>query len=78
MAHDPNRPCRSLRCCQETGDVRYKGNVSQNAGAGASVTVFERNILYPMKHGTQITHDNTCLGALGNRPFQMLGSRCIS
>jgi len=27
----------------------YKGNVSQNAGAGASISTFERNVLYPMK-----------------------------
>ena len=41
---------------------RYKGNVSQNAGAGASITTFERNILYPMKPDTELVHGPTYFG----------------
>ena len=29
---------------------RYKANVASNAGAGAVVSKFERDVLYPMKH----------------------------
>ncbi|CAE7242062.1 unnamed protein product [Symbiodinium natans] len=57
----PTENLVSEEMCKEMGaacpDVKslaslremYKGNVSQNAGAGASITTFERNILYPMK-----------------------------
>ncbi|CAE7655303.1 unnamed protein product [Symbiodinium sp. CCMP2592] len=48
MCKEMGAACPDARSLASLREM-YKGNVSQNAGAGASITVFERNILYPMK-----------------------------
>jgi len=48
MCKEMGAACPDARSLANLREM-YKGNVSQNAGAGASVTVFERNVLYPMK-----------------------------
>ncbi|CAE7396489.1 unnamed protein product [Symbiodinium pilosum] len=48
MCKEMGAACPDVKSLQNLREM-YKGNVSQNAGAGASISSFERNILYPMK-----------------------------